>query len=83
MTDYEVFDTLLTKLRGMNGKSITLTKDDVYPNDTFLIFSAYDSITITFKKRKDGVWKLLCDVDDSILLEDCPPNFWRTLIINL
>lgn len=83
MTDYEIFDELLTKLRGMEGKSITLTKNDISPNDNFLIFSAYDSITITFKKRYDGVWVLIFDCDDKILLENCPPTFWRTLLKNL
>lgn len=81
--DFELFLSVLAKIRTMIGKSITLTKEDVASGDTFLIFSAYDSHTITFKRRYDGVIVLLLDNDDSILLEDCPDSFLRTLIKNL
>jgi hypothetical protein len=81
--DFELFISVLTKIRTMIGKSITLTREDVASGDTFLIFSAYDSHTITFKRRSDGVIVLLFDNDDSILLEDCPDSFLRTLIKNL
>ena len=67
----------------MIGKSITLTKEDIASGDTFLIFSAYDSHTITFKRRYDGVIVLLLDNDERILLEDCPDSFFYTLIKNL
>jgi hypothetical protein len=81
--DFELFLSVLAKIRTMIGKSITLTREDVASGDTFLIFSAYDSHTITFKRRYDGVIVLLFDNDDSILLEDCPDSFLRTLIKNL
>ena len=81
--DFELFISVLAKIRTMIGKSITLTREDVASGDTFLIFSAYDSHTITFKRRYDGVIVLLLDNDDSILLEDCPDSFLRTLIKNL
>ena len=81
--DFELFLSVLAKIRSMIGKSITLTREDVASGDTFLIFSAYDSHTITFKRRYDGVIVLLLDNDDSILLEDCPDSFLRTLIKNL
>ena len=81
--DFELFLSVLAKIRTMIGKSITLTREDVASGDTFLIFSAYDSHTITFKRRYDGVIVLLLDYDDSILLEDCPDSFLRTLIKNL
>lgn len=84
MTDYEIFDELLTKLRGMEGKSITLTEKDIYPTDNFLIFGfGYDEHTITFRKRYDGVWVVVFSHDDKMLLGDCPPSFWRTLLKNL
>ena len=81
--DFELFLSVLAKIRTMIGKSITLTREDVASGDTFLIFSAYDSHPITFKRRYDGVIVLLLDNDDSILLEDCPDSFLRTLIKNL
>lgn len=81
--DFELFLSVLAKIRTMIGKSITLTREDVASGDTFLIFSAYDSHTITFKRRYDGVIVLLFNNDDPILLEDCPDSFLRTLIKNL
>ena len=83
-TDYEIFDELLNKVRGMENKSITLTKNDVYKGDNFLIFGVgYDEHTITLKRRYDGVWVVLFDHDERILLENCPPSFWKTLLKNL
>lgn len=81
--DFELFISVLAKIRTMIGKSITLTREDVASGDTFLIFSAYDSHTITFKRRYDGVIVLLLDNDEPMLLEDCPDSFLRTLIKNL
>ena len=83
MTHYDTFGTLLDKLRGMENKSITLTKTDVVEGDNFLIFSAYDSITITFKRRYDGIWVVCFNNDEPILLEDCPMSFHLTLLKNL
>lgn len=79
----DLFSKALDKVYPMIGKSITLTAQDVAPGDTFLIFSAYDSHTITFKKRYDGVIVLLLDNDSPILLENCPDSFLHTLIKNL
>lgn len=81
--DFDLFLEVLNKIRPMVGKSITLTPNDIVAGDSFLIFSAYDSHTITFKKRYDGVIVLLFDNDDSILLEDCPDSFLKTLNKNL
>ena len=81
--DFELFLNVLTKIHTMIGKSITLTREDIASGDTFLIFSAYESHTITFKRRYDGVIVLLLDNDEPILLEDCPDSFLRTLIKNL
>ena len=81
--DFELFLSVLAKIRTMIGKSITLTREDIASGDTFLIFSAYESHTITFKRRYDGVIVLLLDNDEPILLEDCPDSFLRTLIKNL
>jgi hypothetical protein len=81
--DFELFLNVLSKVHTMIGKSITLTRENVALGDTFLIFSAYDSHTITFKRRYDGVIVLLFNNDDPILLEDCPDSFLHTLIKNL
>ena len=83
MTHYDTFGTLLNKLRGMENKSITLTKADIVEGDNFLIFSAYDSITLTFKRRYDSVWVVCFSNDEPILLEDCPMSFYLTLLKNL
>ena len=83
MTDYEIFGRLLNKVSENMGKSITLTKNDVADGDNFLIFSAYDSITITFKKRYDGVFVVLFNGGEPMLLENCPTSFYRTLLKNL
>lgn len=79
----DLFGKVLDKVYPMIGKSITLTREDIASGDTFLIFSAYESHTITFKRRYDGVIVLLLDNDEPILLEDCPDSFLRTLIKNL
>lgn len=79
----DLFSKALDKVYPMIGKSITLTREDIASGDTFLIFSAYESHTITFKRRYDGVIVLLLDNDDPILLEDCPDSFLRTLLKNL
>lgn len=83
MTEYEIFERLLNKVSENMGKSITLTKKNVAYGDNFLIFSAYDSITITFKKRYDGVIVVLFNGEEPMLLEDCPTSFYRTLLKNL
>ena len=81
---FDTFGTLLNKLKGMENKSITLTEKDIYRGDRFLIFGfGYDSHTITFKKRKDGVWFIFFNNDEPIILEECPTSFFLTLIKNL
>ena len=79
----DLFGAVLDKVYPMIGKSITLTRKDIAEGDNFLLFSAYDSHTITFKKRYDGVIVLAFDNDSPILLENCPDSFFRTLIKNL
>jgi hypothetical protein len=79
----DLFGKVLDKVYPMLGKSITLTAQDVAPGDRFLIFSAYDSHTITFTRSFSGVITLLFDHDEPILLEDCPDSFLHTLIKNL
>lgn len=81
--DFDLFSRVLDKIYPMIGKSITLTPNDIASGDNFLIFSAYDSHTITFKKRYDGVIVLLFDHDSPILLENCPDSFLETLNKNL
>lgn len=79
----DLFGKVLDKVYPMLGKSITLTREDVASGDRFLIFSAYDSHTITFTRSFSGVITLLFDHDEPILLEDCPDSFFQTLIKNL
>lgn len=83
MTEYELFARVIKKVEKNMGTGITLTKNDVADGDNFLIFSAYDSITISFKKRRDGVFVVLFDGEDPMLLENCPISFYRTLLKNL
>ena len=79
----DLFGKVLDKVYPMLGKSITLTREDIAEGDNFLLFSAYDSHTITFNKRYDGVIVLTFDHDSPILLENCPDSFLCTLIKNL
>ena len=81
--DFDLFSRVLDKIYPMIGKSITLTPNDIVAGDRFLIFSAYDSHTITFTRNFGGVITLLFDHDDPILLEDCPDSFLKTLDYNL
>lgn len=82
--DWETMDKVWEKLRNYNGKSITLTKNDVVEGDNFLIFGfGYDEHTITFRKRYDGVWVIHFTNDEPILLEECPITFYYTLLKNL
>ena len=82
--DYEVMDKVFDKLRGMENKSITLTKEKLHPTDNFIILGyGYDECTITFKRRYDGIWVVHFSNDDPILLEDCPMSFFHTLLKNL
>lgn len=79
----DLFGKVLDKVYSMIGKSITLTRENVASGDRFLIFSAYDSHTITFTRNFGGVITLLFDHDEPILLEDCPDSFLHTLNQNL
>ena len=84
MNYYDLFDKVLKKLNGMNGKSITFTKANVHPTDNFILLGyGYDECAITFKKRYDGVWVILFSNDNPILLENCPQCFLETLLLNL
>ena len=85
MSNYNLFSEVLDKLYHKNifGQSITLTKENVAEDDNFLLFSAYDSHTITFKKRYDGVIILEFDHESPMLLEDCPDSFLQTLANNI
>ena len=78
--DYDLFSTVLKKLP--DGKTITFTEDNIAEGDDFLIFSAYKSITVTFKQPND-LWWVLFDNDEPMLLEDVPNSFLRSILKNI
>ena len=75
----DLFGQVLTKIQ--DGMTITFTKDNVAYGDDFLIFSAYKSCTITF--RCFGLWYVLFDNDEPMLLEDVPDSFLRSILKNI
>lgn len=82
---YELFSRLLEELgkRKMNGKTIVINKDNVFCYDDFLIFSGdRTSQKITFRRMGD-LWVLDFDGDEPMLLENCPEDFFATLLLNL
>ena len=80
---FEVFDVLLKKLSENKGKSITFTRNKMYPYDNFLIFSSYSPKQVVTFKRPSDLWYVLFDGDDPMLLEDCPDSFYRSILLNL
>ncbi len=76
----ETFDKLLKSIK--DGLQITFTPDNIAQDDNFLIFGHWrPSITITFVKR--GLWYVLFDGTDPMLLEECPPSFHNSILKNL
>ncbi len=81
MDRYEAFSQVLSRLN--DGKQITFTPDNVYRGDRFLIFSgSRQSQTVTFRRRRDGVWVMRFDGDEPMLLENAPESFWKSIIKN-
>lgn len=74
-----LFLDLLHKLT--DGLEITFTPDNVADGDNFLIFSAYKSVKCTFKNC--GLWYVLFDCDEPMLLEECPESFYRSILKNI
>ena len=78
--DYDYFGEVLRQLR--EGMVITFTKENIAEGDDFLIFSASDSITVTFKQPND-LWWVLFDGDEPMLLENVPDSFLRSILKNI
>ena len=65
-----------------DGMQITFTPDNVAVGDTFLIFSAYKSCTVTFHTNRVPYW-LDFDGGEPMLLENCPDSFFRSILLNV
>lgn len=77
----ELFSNVLLRIRNGQETSFVATPSNVSVDDDFLVFSAYDQQKITLV-RADLV-RVFFEHDDSMLLEDCPESFYKTLIKNL
>ena len=78
---YELFCKVLDSIK--EGMSITFTPNNVASGNDFLIFSAYKSCTVTFKRSWNGIWYVEFDNDEPMLLEDCPESFYRSILKNI
>lgn len=74
------FSKILSKAK--DGMRITLTRDNVAPNDGFLNFRTYKQIVVTFH-MKHVPFSLDFDGDEPILLENCPESFLESLLMNM
>jgi hypothetical protein len=78
--DMDTFEKVLNKLE--DGLTITFTPQNVAWWDRFLIFSGdRKEIKITFKDF--GLWYVLFDNDEPMLLEDCPDSFFDSILLNI
>lgn len=75
----DLFTQVLNKIK--DGMSITFTPNNVAWGDDFLIFSATKKIKVTFKDF--GLWYVLFDEDEPMLLEDCPESFYESILKNI
>ena len=74
----DLFSKVLGKIK--DGMNITFTPNNVALGDDFLIFSATKKIKVTFKVF--GLWYVLFDGDEPMLLEDCPDSFYESILLN-
>lgn len=82
MDRFQLFSLLLKKLT--DGTRIVFTDKNISSGDRFLLFGSWrKEIICTFKRRSDGVWKVLFDCDEPILLENCPETFFRSILLNI
>ena len=61
------------------GMTLSFTPNSVYPDDRFLIFSAWKKHKVTF--RKDG-W-LEFNHDEPIRLEEVPKSFLKSILLKI
>ena len=84
MRDYDLFDRVLDALgEKEDGFKITFTPKNVAYGDNFLIFSAHKKITCEFNCGWSGIWAVMFDGDEPMLLEDCPDSFYESILKNI
>lgn len=76
----DLFSQVLEKIK--DGMSITFTPKNVAYGDTFLIFSAYKKIKVTFHTNCVPYW-IDFDGDEPMLLENCPESFFESILKNI
>lgn len=75
----DLFDEVLEHVK--DGMTITFTPNNVYPNDRFLIFSAWKKHKVTFHRK--GLTWLEFDNDEPMNLEDVPQSFLKSIMLNV
>ena len=75
----DLYSEVLNKIK--DGMEITFTPNNVAWGDNFLIFSATKKIKVTFKNF--GLWYVLFDGDEPMLLENCPDSFLESILKNI
>ena len=75
----DLFSRVLSKIK--DGMSITFTLDNVAEGDDFLILYPDRPCKVTFKHF--GLWYVLFDGDEPMLLEDCPESFYESILKNI
>ena len=75
----DLFSRVLSKIK--DGMSITFTLDNVAEGDDFLILYPDRPCKVTFKRF--GLWYVLFDGDEPMLLEDCPESFYESILKNI
>ena len=78
--DYNLFSKVLDKVQ--EGLTITFTKNNIAPGDSFLILgSGYDRCVVSFHRFGD-LWWVCFDNDEPMLLENAPDSFLRSILKN-
>ena len=78
----DLFVEVIKRLK--HGTQIVFTPDNVADGDDFLLFSSrYRLCRCTF--RNEGLWYVDFDddTDETMLLEDCPKSFFRSILKNI
>jgi hypothetical protein len=75
----DLFTQVLNKIK--DGMSITFTTKNIAYGDDFLILYPDRPCKVTFKNF--GLWYVLFDGDEPMLLEDCPESFYESILKNI
>lgn len=78
---YELFCAVMDRIPKKEGITITFTPNNVFPNDRFLIFSAYKKQKVTIKWK--SLLRVYFDGDNPMLLEEVPESFLRSILLNI